>query len=118
MADIPEDIMKVVRDELDFDNFAYEDEADYDAAYRGVAGLILAERQRCAETISALTSERDALRRQLAEAVEALEPFVILSQAYPVSAWLDNDAAELTYPDCPSVGDLRRARDITRRIKT
>jgi len=99
MTDIPEDIVERLlihaRDGL----MGVPDDSKI-VGYREAAGTIT------------------TLRQRLAEAVEALEPFSVLSQDYPVSAWLDNDAAELTYPNCPSVGDLRRARDITRRIKT
>lgn len=47
MTEIPNDVMKSVRDTLNFDRWAYQDKGDYDAAYQAVARLILAERERC-----------------------------------------------------------------------
>lgn len=94
------------------------------------------------DTIAVLTAERDALlaalaeakadhamvtelynasvsdytkaREQLAESVEALEPFAKAGYPYPVGVWLDEDEAEFNNL---SVGDLRRARDIVERAK-
>jgi len=77
------------------------------------------------DTISALTAERDALRRQLAEAVEAerekcakiADDYDCALVAYP------NDEAERYYESGmldASIGIARRirARNITKRIKT
>jgi len=69
-----------------------------------------------ADTIAALTAERDALRQQLAEAVEALEPFSLEAHAYDPDTG-DGDDTVWDRRSCLRIRHLRRARDIIRKVK-
>lgn len=75
MTEIPDDVMKSVRETLDFDRWTYEDKKDYEAAYKAVARLVLAERARCMASIETVIREgmstiADELRDPSEETVE------------------------------------------------
>lgn len=92
MTEIPEDILNAVRSELDFEHFAYEDQADYEAGYASVARLILAERERCVSRINELT---EALRRISEEAYSPIDDdYIWMTDDETLGAFADRVRAD------------------------